>query len=55
MAKEAIPGWGFGVEDVAISPPAPWARTGGNAAFINLYGMEGVTGMVVGEILPAAP
>lgn len=51
MAKEAIPVVdGFGVEDVRNIAMAPWARTGGNAAFINLYGMEGVTGMVVGEI-----
>ncbi|MBM2804298.1 MAG: Cupin protein [Deltaproteobacteria bacterium] len=51
MAKEAIPVvGGFGVEDVRNIATAPWARTGGNAAFINLYGMEGVTGMVVGEI-----
>ena len=27
-----------------------WPRLGGRAAFINLYGMEGVTGMYVGEI-----
>ena len=41
---------GYGVEDVRDIPTAPWARTGGNAAFINLYGMEGVTGMYIGEI-----
>ncbi len=41
---------GYGVEDVRDLPTAPWARTGGKAAFINLYGMEGVTGMYVGEI-----
>ncbi|HZH83387.1 MAG TPA: hypothetical protein VFD87_09595, partial [Phototrophicaceae bacterium] len=41
---------GYGVEDVRDIALAPWHRTGGNAAFINLYGMEGVTGMYVGEI-----
>jgi len=38
---------GYGVEDVRNIAMAPWARTGGNAAFVNLYGMEGVTGMYV--------
>ncbi len=41
---------GYGMQDVRDLPTSPWRRTGGNAAFINLYGMEGVTGMVVGEI-----
>ncbi|HTF93257.1 MAG TPA: hypothetical protein VK632_09425, partial [Verrucomicrobiae bacterium] len=51
MAQQGIPVVdGFGVEDVRDIAMAPWARTGGNAAFINLYGMEGVTGMYVGEI-----
>ena len=54
MAEQAIPVIdGFGVEDVRDIAMAPWARTGGNAAFINLYGMEGITGMYVGEIPPA--
>jgi mannose-6-phosphate isomerase-like protein (cupin superfamily) len=52
MTKEAIPVVdGFGIEDVRDIAVTPWARTGGKAAFLNLYGMEGVTGMVVGEIL----
>ena len=51
MAKEAIPVIdGFGIEDVRDVAVAPWPRTGGKAAFLNLYGMEGVTGMYVGEI-----
>jgi oxalate decarboxylase/phosphoglucose isomerase-like protein (cupin superfamily) len=51
MARQNIPVIdGYGVEDVRNLPMAPWARTGGNAAFVNLYGMEGVTGMYVGEI-----
>jgi oxalate decarboxylase/phosphoglucose isomerase-like protein (cupin superfamily) len=41
---------GYGVEDIREIAMEPWSRTGGNAAFINLYGMEGVTGMYVGEI-----
>lgn len=51
MAKEGIPVVdGYGVEDVRDVATANWARTGGKAAFLNLYGMEGVTGMYVGEI-----
>ena len=51
MARQNIPIVdGYGVEDVRDLPMAPWARTGGKAAFINLYGMEGVTGMYTGEI-----
>ncbi|TMA98029.1 MAG: cupin domain-containing protein [Deltaproteobacteria bacterium] len=51
MARQGIPVVdGYGVEDVRNIAMAPWARTGGNAAFVNLYGMEGVTGMYVGEI-----
>jgi len=41
---------GYGLEDVRDIPTAQWPRTGGKAAFINLYGMEGVTGMYVTEI-----
>ena len=53
MAKEGIPVVdGYGVEDVREIATATWARTGGKAAFLNLYGMEGVTGMYVGEIPP---
>jgi hypothetical protein len=51
MASQSIPVVdGYGVEDIRDLPMARWARTGGNAAFINLYGMEGVTGTYVGEI-----
>jgi oxalate decarboxylase/phosphoglucose isomerase-like protein (cupin superfamily) len=41
---------GYGLEDVRNVEMAHWPRTGGRAAFINLYGMEGVTGMYVAEI-----
>jgi len=51
MARQGIPVVdGYGVEDVRDIAMASWARMGGNAAFVNLYGMEGVTGMYVGEI-----
>src|SRR5258705_5766779 len=50
MASQNIPLIdGYGLEDVRDIAMAPWARTGGKASFINLYGMEGVTGMYVGE------
>ena len=55
MARQGIPIIdGYGVEDVREIVTAPWGRTGGNAALINLYGMEGVTGMYVGEIAPGS-
>ncbi|HLY67925.1 MAG TPA: cupin domain-containing protein, partial [Chloroflexota bacterium] len=41
---------GFGVEDVKTVPLAPWPRVGGKGAFVQLYGMEGVTGMYLVEI-----
>lgn len=43
---------GYGVEDVREIKLAPWKKIGGNASLINLYGMEGVTGMYVAEIPP---
>jgi len=54
MRRQGIPIVdGYGVEDVRNLAIKPWEKIGGNASFINLYGMEGVTGMYVGEI-PAA-
>jgi oxalate decarboxylase/phosphoglucose isomerase-like protein (cupin superfamily) len=54
MARQGIPVIdGYGLEDVREIATAPWQKMGGKAAFINLYGMEGVTGMYAGEI-PAA-
>ena len=38
------------MEDVTELPRKPWARTGGQGAYIQLKGMEGFTGMYVGEI-----
>lgn len=51
MREEGIPVTeGFGVEDVRALTLAPWARTGGKGAFIQLKGMEGFTGMYLAEI-----
>jgi mannose-6-phosphate isomerase-like protein (cupin superfamily) len=43
---------GFGVEDFREVALAPWERTGGKGAFVQLRGLEGFTGMYVGEIPP---
>jgi quercetin dioxygenase-like cupin family protein len=40
----------YGIEDVTVLPRGAWKRTGGNGAYIELKGMEGFTGMYVGEI-----
>ena len=41
MMRQSIPVVdGYGVEDVRDIALAPWLRTGGKAAFINLYGMK---------------
>ena len=51
MARQGIPIIdGYGLEDVRELATAHWPRMGGKAAFLNLYGMEGVTGMYVAEI-----
>jgi oxalate decarboxylase/phosphoglucose isomerase-like protein (cupin superfamily) len=41
---------GYGIEDVTLLPRKPWGRTGGKGSYIQLKGMEGFTGMYVGEI-----
>lgn len=43
---------GYGVGDIREVSRASWSRTGGKGAFIQLKGMEGFTGMYVGEIPP---
>jgi mannose-6-phosphate isomerase-like protein (cupin superfamily) len=43
---------GHGVTDVNALELGPWARLGGRGAYIQLQGMEGLTGMYVGEIPP---
>jgi oxalate decarboxylase/phosphoglucose isomerase-like protein (cupin superfamily) len=51
MKRQGIPiVEGYGLEDVRNVQMAQWSRTGGKAAFVNLYGMEGITGMYVAEI-----
>jgi len=54
IKQEGLPvAEGHGVADVRAIPMAPWRRLGGRGAYIQLYGMEGFTGMYVAEI-PAA-
>ena len=46
IRQEGIPiAEGFGVEDVRGLLRAPWPRTGGRGAFIQLRGLEGFTGV----------
>lgn len=53
MKREGLPViTGQGIEDVKTIERKDWARTGQKGAFIDLHGMEGVTGMYVGEIRP---
>jgi len=53
LKEEAIPVFeGYGVEDVRELPLKAWQRTGGMGAYIDLEGMEGFTGMYVGQIPP---
>ena len=52
MEGEGIPvvdGYGIDIPSLTLGP---WARRGGRGAFIQLRGMEGVTGMEVVEIPP---
>jgi quercetin dioxygenase-like cupin family protein len=51
MLDEGVPVVrGHGVPDVGTLELAPWPRLGGAGAFIQLEGMEGLTGMYVAEI-----
>lgn len=43
---------GYGVDDVQSLSRKPWPRMGGLGAFIQLKGMEGITGMYIAEIPP---
>lgn len=53
LRREAIPiHEGYGMEDVRELALAPWPRMGGKGAFIQLYGMQGLTGMYIAEIPP---
>ncbi|MBM2812315.1 MAG: Cupin type-1 protein [Chloroflexi bacterium] len=53
IRREGLPVFrGHGIEDVAELALGPWGRLGGRGAFIQLVGMEGLTGMYVGEVPP---
>jgi quercetin dioxygenase-like cupin family protein len=53
LREEGIPVIeGYGIEDVSVLPRKFWKRTAGSGAYIELKGMEGFTGMAVGEIPP---
>ena len=42
--------FGINLEDVRNLRLASWPRLGGKGCFVQLYGMEGVTGMYIAEI-----
>ena len=51
IRQEGLPVFeGYGVEDVRDLAMGRWSRLGGRGAYIQLYGMEGFTGMYVAEI-----
>src|SRR5437588_6273210 len=53
LDREAIPvSEGYGIADVTQIPRETWRRTGGKGAYIQMEGMQGVTGMYVAEIPP---
>jgi len=53
IREEGLPVYsGYGVTDVRTLELGPWERLGGRGAFIQLEGMEGLTGMYVVEIPP---
>lgn len=53
MQQEGVPVVsGYGVTDVEGIEMGPWKRLGGRGAFIQLVGMEGLTGMYITEIPP---
>ena len=53
MEKEGVPiVEGFGVTDVRRIPLRPWSRLGCDGAYLQLRGLEGITGVYVGRIAP---
>src|SRR5581483_3103413 len=53
MQQEAVPiVRGHGVRDVVNMELGDWSRIGGRGAYIQLEGMEGLTGMYVSEVAP---
>ncbi|HUK41645.1 MAG TPA: cupin domain-containing protein [Candidatus Acidoferrales bacterium] len=55
MEKEDVPVVeGFGVSDVRRLSLKPWKRLGCDGAYLQLRGLEGITGVYVGKITPGA-
>ena len=55
MEKEGIPiVEGFGVTDVRRLSLRPWSRIGGDGAYLQLRGLEGITGVYAGRLAPGA-
>jgi len=53
MKRQGLPiQLGHGMADLRSLEVAPCARAGGKAAFIQLHGMQGITGGYIGEIPP---
>jgi oxalate decarboxylase/phosphoglucose isomerase-like protein (cupin superfamily) len=55
MEKEGVPiVEGFGVSDVRNIQLKPWRRVGCDGAYLQLRGLEGITGVYIGRIAPGA-
>jgi len=55
LEKEAIPVIeGFGVSDLRRLSLRPWKRLGCEGAYLQLRGLEGITGVYVGRVAPEA-
>ena len=53
MEKEGVPiVEGFGVTDVRRISLQPWSRLGCDGAYLQLRGLEGITGVYIGRIAP---
>ena len=53
MEKEGVPiVEGFGVTDVGRISLRPWSRLGCDGAYLQLRGLEGITGVYIGRIAP---
>ena len=55
IEKEGLPIIeGFGVTNVRNLTLKPWTRVGGEGAYLQLRGLEGITGIYIGKIAPRA-
>lgn len=55
MEKEGVPiVQGFGVSDIREIPLRSWKRLGCEGAYLQLRGLEGITGIYAGKIAPGA-